>query len=281
MAAIKVLAFDDGGRPRMLSNMNEIEAAIADKRIAADTRVTLYLTEGGSRQAAAQDHPELSAFFRPVEPDTAPVADPEPSVDDRLEALTREIEAGSGSGTPLPAAAEAAARRERLLQEARSMTGEAPRTTHPAGPTFGASAHSVFTEHLPNTQLASEKPFGDMHINTDGAQFFDLAMMPLRRYADFNGRSRRMEYWAWFVCWLVGAVGVSIVSENLLPIYWLVTIIPHLAVTVRRLHDSGLSGWTILVSLIPFIGWIPMLVLMLIDSAEGTNQYGPNPKTGA
>ena len=280
MAAIKVLAFDEGGRPRMLSSMDEIEAAIADKRIAADTRVTLYLTEGGSRQAAAQDHPELATYFRPQEAQPAATEAPA-SVDDRLEALTREIEAGADTGTPLSASTEAAARRERLLQEARTMTGEAPRTTEASGPTFGASAHSVFNEHLPNTQLASERPFGDMHINTDGAQFFDFAMMPLRRYADFNGRSRRMEYWAWFVCWLVGAVIVSIISENLLPIYWLGTVIPNLAVTVRRLHDSGLSGWTILVGLIPFIGWIPMLVLMLIDSAEGTNQYGPNPKTGA
>jgi uncharacterized membrane protein YhaH (DUF805 family) len=55
-------------------------------------------------------------------------------------------------------------------------------------------------------------------------------------------------------------------------------LVPSIAVTVRRLHDTGRSGWWILISLVPVIGWIVLLVFMLTDSQPGSNQYGPNPK---
>jgi uncharacterized membrane protein YhaH (DUF805 family) len=55
-------------------------------------------------------------------------------------------------------------------------------------------------------------------------------------------------------------------------------LIPGIAVTVRRLHDSGRSGWWILIALIPLIGTIILLVFMVLDSQPGDNEYGPNPK---
>ncbi|HUF51616.1 MAG TPA: DUF805 domain-containing protein [Longimicrobiales bacterium] len=61
-------------------------------------------------------------------------------------------------------------------------------------------------------------------------------------------------------------------------IYALAVLIPGIAVSVRRLHDTGRSGWWLLIGLIPLIGAIVLLVFMLSDSAAGDNQWGPNPK---
>src|ERR687885_610071 len=61
-------------------------------------------------------------------------------------------------------------------------------------------------------------------------------------------------------------------------LYSLAVLIPSIAVTVRRLHDTGRTGWWILIGLIPFIGGIILLIFMVLDSEPGTNQYGPNPK---
>lgn len=101
----------------------------------------------------------------------------------------------------------------------------------------------------------------------------------LKQYADFNGRARRKEYW-FFVLFnaIVGVilyfVGVGVLST----IYSIFIFIPSLAVVVRRLHDIGKSGWMILIALIPIAGGIWLLILMLTDSQQGDNEYGPNPK---
>ncbi len=114
----------------------------------------------------------------------------------------------------------------------------------------------------------------------------------LRQYADFKGRARRKEYWMFMlfhlliICVLAGiAAAVEMEGmENFLlgsvGCYYLATIIPSLAVTVRRLHDVGHSGWMYLVSFIPLIGPFWILVLTVSEGDRGTNQYGPDPKVG-
>ena len=113
----------------------------------------------------------------------------------------------------------------------------------------------------------------------------------LKQYSDFDGRARRMEYWMFtLINFLISialyapALYFMIDSENpmlfsLYAIYSLGVFIPNLAVSVRRLHDVGKSGWYLLISLIPLVGGIWLLVLLFTDSDEGTNEYGPNPKT--
>ena len=61
-------------------------------------------------------------------------------------------------------------------------------------------------------------------------------------------------------------------------IYYLITLIPGLAVTIRRLHDTGMSGWYILITLIPYIGILILLIFMLQEGTSGPNKYGPDPK---
>ena len=112
----------------------------------------------------------------------------------------------------------------------------------------------------------------------------------LKKYAVFSGRARRKEYWMFVLFNLIFTI-VAVLLDNLLGtaiedvgyglfyiLYMLAVIIPSLAVMVRRLHDTGKSGWWFFISLVPLIGSIWLLVLMVTDSQPGENQYGPNPK---
>ncbi len=105
----------------------------------------------------------------------------------------------------------------------------------------------------------------------------------LKKYAVFEGRARRQEYWMFIlfnliVAFIVGVVGGITRLPVLGPIYMLAVLIPGLAVCVRRLHDTNHSGWWIFLSLIPVAGNIVLLVFFLTDSNQGDNAYGPNPK---
>lgn len=112
----------------------------------------------------------------------------------------------------------------------------------------------------------------------------------LKKYAVFSGRASRKEYWMFFLFNIIFSI-LAMILDNVLsitikglgygPIYiifMLAMIIPALAVSVRRLHDTGRSGWMYLLVFIPIIGTIWFLVLMLIDSDPGNNEYGENPK---
>ncbi len=115
-------------------------------------------------------------------------------------------------------------------------------------------------------------------------------LMVLKKYAEFSGRSRRKEYWmfALFNClfclplYILGLVfheeTIGMIFLGLYVIYVLAILIPGLAVTVRRLHDTGRSGWMILLGLIPIVGGIIVFVFTVLDSDPGPNEYGPNPK---
>lgn len=144
----------------------------------------------------------------------------------------------------------------------------------------------------------------------------EMAILPFKRYFDFKGRSRRMEYWSFFLlnmvvfAILLGLVLASGASLNALTqpgadpaaglgmlfggvgivmvIYWLAVLIPSIAVVIRRLHDRDMSGWWfvgyIVASMIPivnFIAGIAMLVLMLLPGTPGPNRFGPDPKDPA
>ncbi|MGA7886199.1 MAG: DUF805 domain-containing protein [Acidobacteriaceae bacterium] len=116
--------------------------------------------------------------------------------------------------------------------------------------------------------------------------------MVWQKYAQFDGRSRRKEYWmfalvnlllsiALCACILVSFAGRSaalgIAFAILAGLYGLAAIIPGIAVTVRRLHDIGRSGWWLLIALVPF-GGIVLLVFYCLDGTPGPNEYGPDPK---
>ena len=97
------------------------------------------------------------------------------------------------------------------------------------------------------------------------------------RYADFNGRSRRSEYW-WsnLSITIIGAI-VGAILGDLSFIWSLAILVPGIAVSVRRLHDIGKSGWWYLLGFIPLVGSIILLIWYCTDSTEA-NEWGPNPK---
>ena len=132
----------------------------------------------------------------------------------------------------------------------------------------------------------------------------DWYFAALKKYSRFRGRARRKEYWLFnlfnsliIITLLIAYYSLSffaLYNSHLLPfhllplLYWffnliylvyiLGTIIPSFAVLVRRLHDTGKSGWWYFILLIPIVGFVALLVSLCEDSQPGTNQYGANPK---
>lgn len=119
----------------------------------------------------------------------------------------------------------------------------------------------------------------------------DWAKRPLQKYADFSGRAPRPEYW-WFVLAQIVVLLVAMMLDSLLGteigdmgygFIYLITalalLIPAIAVGVRRLHDTGRSGWWLLIALIPLVGAIILLVFFASKGNPGDNEYGPPPAT--
>ena len=129
-------------------------------------------------------------------------------------------------------------------------------------------------------------------------------LLAYRRYARFSGRSRRREYWLFILGVVIGsfvfaaldaalglggsATGVadshgfnySLNGGLLAGIWSLFNLIPSLSVAVRRLHDTGRTGWWLPVVLVPLLGTIVFLVFMCLDGERGPNRFGADPKAG-
>ena len=143
----------------------------------------------------------------------------------------------------------------------------------------------------------------------------DWMLMPLRRYAEFSGRSRRKEYWMYVLLMIIVGVVIGLIEATLeltgmigpygplSGLFGLATFIPNIAVTIRRLHDTNRSGWWMLVGVVPYVamvaavvsgnialvgilgfvalaGMIVLLVFVLLDGTKGPNKYGEDPKGG-
>lgn len=114
-------------------------------------------------------------------------------------------------------------------------------------------------------------------------------MTALRKYAVFTGRARRKEYWFFVLFYLLIAIGLSFIdsvlglgSEEfglLSGLFGLAMLLPAFGVAIRRMHDTGRSGWWVLVNFIPFVGWLIFIWFATRDGEPGENAYGPDPKT--
>lgn len=109
----------------------------------------------------------------------------------------------------------------------------------------------------------------------------------LKQYVGFKGRARRREYWLFFLANIIVStlfllIGSMIMnsSEIAVPnmIYSLAVFLPGIAVGVRRLHDTGKSGWYMLIGLVPLVGPILLIVFLATEGTKGDNIYGPDPK---
>jgi len=102
------------------------------------------------------------------------------------------------------------------------------------------------------------------------------------QYIDFNGRASRQQYWMFFLWSVLFGLG-SVLADIILNTFWinillsLLVFLPSFAISVRRLHDHGKSGWWYLILLIPFLGVIYFIYLFVTRGQTGTNQYGRDP----
>ncbi len=125
------------------------------------------------------------------------------------------------------------------------------------------------------------------------ALIFEFYIHTLKRFVDFDGRSRRLEFWAFTITnMIVGSIFLAF--DHLVgtydpetpmglfnSIYALLVFLPSLSVSVRRLHDVGYSGWMLLFALIPIVGWIWFIITAATEGQGYSNKYGPNPKKRA
>src|SRR6056300_678601 len=106
----------------------------------------------------------------------------------------------------------------------------------------------------------------------------------LKKYAVFNGRAQRKEYWMFLLFNIIISLGLTFIealisiSSTISGIYNLAVLLPGMGVSIRRLHDTNRTGWWLLIGLIPILGAIVLIVFMAQDSQVDENQYGLNPK---
>jgi uncharacterized membrane protein YhaH (DUF805 family) len=105
-----------------------------------------------------------------------------------------------------------------------------------------------------------------------------------QHYFDFNGRARRAEYWWYFLVYIIGFVILAFISNMLHMggllggLFGVALLLPSLGVLVRRLHDTGRSGWWYFIVLVPLVGGILLIVWLATEGTKGPNAYGPDPK---
>lgn len=156
--------------------------------------------------------------------------------------------------------------------------------TRPSAPPPAALADAAYKPAIP--------------ARSDGLFVYFLRTLTLN-YFQLNGRARRAEYWGFHLFWLVFLIFLLIVDgfvsaiffgtnsfgdPNYVPVltilFYLYSIIPSIAVTVRRLHDQDITGWLYLISFIPYIGPVIVFILMFFDSRPNPNKHGLSPKYG-
>ncbi|MDD2805830.1 MAG: DUF805 domain-containing protein [Elusimicrobiales bacterium] len=121
----------------------------------------------------------------------------------------------------------------------------------------------------------------------------DWYLAALKNYVGFSGRARRKEYWLFFLFNLLAVFGLSFVdivsglySKSLGAglfggAYSLLVLLPSIAVSVRRLHDTARSAWWLLLAIVPFIGPLALVVIYCLEGTPGENEYGGDPKAPA
>lgn len=95
-----------------------------------------------------------------------------------------------------------------------------------------------------------------------------------KQYADFTGRTTRQEFWMYVLIYIIAYVVVSFVSGTLAMLLALGLLVPNIAITTRRLHDIGKSGWWQLIALIPLVGAIILIVWCAGETGKEANEYG-------
>ena len=103
--------------------------------------------------------------------------------------------------------------------------------------------------------------------------FFDAIKTCFSKYASFNGRAKRSEFWWFMLFYLLVTCAAAMIGDTVYGLACLAFLLPTLAVSVRRLHDTDHNGWWILLSIIPLANFL-LLYWYCISGTEGANEYG-------
>lgn len=144
---------------------------------------------------------------------------------------------------------------------------------------FEAAKQSILDGRKPVSVKATQSTLAEN-------DWIGWATLPLRKYADFNGRSSRKEFWMFQLLFLTMFLGCALIgvvigpagAAALFAVGLLGLFVPLLAVEARRFHDQDKSGWLVALNIIPYLGTLAVFVFMLLDGTPGDNRYGPNPK---
>lgn len=169
-----------------------------------------------------------------------------------------------------------------------------------SAPRYGQAPAQSHTPYRDPYNLSHLKPgmvgYVDSIDENIGPGMWGYFTKCMRLYADGNGRAQRVEYWsfAFFyavflilalvgdMVWNAVFLGIEDFENGFIPlltvVVWLGFFIPGITVTIRRLHDVGMSGWLYLVGFFPYLGGLFLFVVSLIPSQRHTNEHGPHPK---
>ena len=100
------------------------------------------------------------------------------------------------------------------------------------------------------------------------------------KYADFNGRASRSEFWWWVLFVVLASAAASVLSPVVSGLFSLGVLLPNIAVAARRLHDTDRSGWLQLVALIPLIGLL-LMIYWCVQESKDPNRFGPAASSAA
>ena len=113
--------------------------------------------------------------------------------------------------------------------------------------------------------------------------FLNWFINPVKNhYFDFSGRASRQTYWMFILVYVIISVVLTIIDRSmgmnvLNMLFSLAVLLPSLGIAARRLHDTGMSGWWLLLSLIPFLGTIVLIIMLVRKGQDMANEYGPVP----
>jgi uncharacterized membrane protein YhaH (DUF805 family) len=265
------IVFEEHGFPRELTTPSDFARAVQDGSVRPDTRVTVYRDATAPAVVPASAVDELRPHLGLFDSTPAPQIATAPSTTQPV--ITSTTDGRTASVPPAPAAQSAApvAPGQRYNKDFAPV----PVTADRGGTPIRADERPARITDTVGSGAADRAP---RHPASSSTSTTALPFVPLVKYADFSGRASRAEYWQ-FTGMAVLAIILGVgMSETFGILVLLALALPSLAVSVRRLHDANITGWAVLVGIIPYAGGIIMLVMLLLAGTPKPNRYGEVPR---
>ena len=265
---------DNNGSEITVNSLSSIKGLIESETIKENTKVKAGLR---GKWTTANKVEELKEFFNKQE-ETAPDVE-EPQEDIKSFIIQEDAEKKKSKPKPEPEPEpEPEPKKEKILNTPPQV--KAKYETEKVTKAKKTDSDLKSDEELEEEEKNRDKTYDD--DNVIGLNFFQAVKTCLKKYFNFRDRASRSEYWYYQL--LVTPVYLFSYIPTLsdetwifLGLFFLLTLIPSFAVAVRRFHDIDKSGWFILISIIPLVGWIIMLVMLVGKGTEGKNRFGDYP----